>query len=506
MYKMIVVDDEQWIRRWLQKIIVELREDITIIGSFEDGEDAWGFLQSNDVDIVITDIKMAVMTGLKLAELASDNHMNTKFIMISGYEEFEYAKKAIQLRASGYVLKPIDKQELKSVLDFAIENIDATFAHSSSAENTDSRVMGLLTKLVNEENDDVNYIVDQLDVYKNMLIGVVQIDIGASVNIEVEAILRSVFMENCKNCEHYIVKEEHLNYYYFLFSKNPQAMQKDSQFVKNKIIKSFDKVRVFQGAWFQNSERIYLEISSVRNMMKSNDRSINKDIDSNTDRNTGRMLIILRSNLVINTRTKNLAEVEKNILHLKKIYLSHNVEGETFRYLFFALMNDVLKMLESLEGRDKEYLVAQGYDFCVRINKYENVVAMLEWTLNYLKSVIDFLIIKQDLSVTNIVRKECDYMREHYNEDINLYTICEKYGINSSYYSTKFKEEVGMSFIDYLTGIRIEVAKKLLVESQETVKQISESVGYNDSKYFSRVFQNNVGCSPKVFRMKKGIL
>lgn len=115
-------------------------------------------------------------------------------------------------------------------------------------------------------------------------------------------------------------------------------------------------------------------------------------------------------------------------------------------------------------------------------------------------SLMDILNKKPSALAKEQINTILDYIHEHYNEEINLTTLAEIMHLNRHYVSRFFKDAVGMNFIDYLTTYRIEKAKQLLMKTEESITEISGTVGYIDSTYFSKLFKKKVGQSPHQFR------
>ena len=134
MYKTIIVDDEQYSYEYLAECIRDMSEDFEVVGIFRNGADAWEFINEEKVDVVITDIKMPVMSGLDLIKLIYENGMNISVIIISGYEDFEYARQAIKYNVFYYLLKAIDLDEFFDVLKRLKEQLDKSNTKSFTEE------------------------------------------------------------------------------------------------------------------------------------------------------------------------------------------------------------------------------------------------------------------------------------------------------------------------------------------------------------------------------------
>ncbi len=140
-------------------------------------------------------------------------------------------------------------------------------------------------------------------------------------------------------------------------------------------------------------------------------------------------------------------------------------------------------------------------DFDEKINRLQGSSSMVMWIANYNRWIIDYLHNKHvKYEEANEMETFCHYIEDNYaNSDLSLNEVASIAGFNEKYFSSKFKKEVGVTFVDYLTNVRIEAAKKLLQETNMKLVAISESVGYNNVEHFVRVFKKKVGVSPREY-------
>lgn len=143
MYKVFLADDEIWEIMGLKKLIEKTGLPVKVVGEAVNGIEAIEGIQKSKPDILLTDIRMPGLDGLALAEQIQKKMLHTKVVFISGYAEFEYARKAIQMKVSGYLLKPVELEELKRVL----ETVIAELKEISSADDADSLLNDDLEKM-----------------------------------------------------------------------------------------------------------------------------------------------------------------------------------------------------------------------------------------------------------------------------------------------------------------------------------------------------------------------
>lgn len=156
MLKVILADDEPYIVQGLSLIIDWNQAGFEIIGTANNGQEALELIKSEDPDLIITDIRMPIMTGIELLEkVRSENISDANFVILSGYNDFEYAKAAMRLGSIDYLLKPIDREELQAVLERVRETAKKrdNVAPRKTVDTTESFVKDFLQSLENSEND-----------------------------------------------------------------------------------------------------------------------------------------------------------------------------------------------------------------------------------------------------------------------------------------------------------------------------------------------------------------
>ena len=167
-----------------------------------------------------------------------------------------------------------------------------------------------------------------------------------------------------------------------------------------------------------------------------------------------------------------------------------------------------IRLLELLTGMCRVGLQAGApaeritEQYFMAVNDLQQAVdddVIYSWTMDIFDKMMDVIYISRDNAEYNSVRQVIEYLQEHYNQDLTLDDVARKVHISPSHLSRLFKDELGMTIIDYLTDIRIAAAKQMLENSDLMVKEIAEKVGYQGS-YFTRVFKKNTGVSPAEYR------
>ncbi len=497
-YKLLIADDELWIRKWLVKMIGLLRTDIEIIATVDNGKDAFELLQREHVDILITDIQMPLMTGLEVAEAIQD----VKIILISGYDEFSYAKKAINLSVMGYLLKPIEKNELNEVLGKTIKSIKSNEKVGANIRTVDNALQNLLNAYVKsgQERDlrEIVGVAKCIDV-QAIVVGEIQLDIVEQYTIMLQTYFEEEICPAYTQQHMYLVTESALRYkvIVFLCHQSTKDVFLMNQFMVDRIQRRFVQSRVIMSQMYTDIERLPDILKEVDKANQKN--KVYKDKNQSFSKE---VMYAIRSSMLL-----ALSGFDQNTFVDSCRQLSLRLENSSYildeiRMFLFGLVSEIIKKIEETDGELRKELISEGYDFCVKIQKYTNVFSMITWVEKFGVKVMRYLKSNQYRNVTDLVERVRKHLLIHYAEDISLSAMCDTFGVNRSYFSKCFKEKSGMNFSDMLTNIRLDAATQLITSTKMSLVDISENVGFNDPKYFSRVFRKYYGMTPSQYREK----
>lgn len=503
MYKVLAADDEVWIRRWLEKTIPEVMPDCRVAAVAEDGEAALRALREEEIDIVVSDIRMPMATGLEIALAAGKSEKRPKVILVSGYDEFGYAKQAIDLNVVSYLLKPIDKQELQQVLQRAAAEIRQEEARAGSAELVQAAILKYLQNYLQQPEE---YTFQELaravksagKRYEAVYAGVFQCDISLEKGATPAQVIDRLLERHFAACDRFVVLEDNMNYVFFaLGEEGKKVVGPDPRLLRAEAQQASPKCRLELSGRYGQLADLPAAVAQARGRLIESYASEKSAAVVDTSR--GRILAI-RSSILLAVKAHNPGEAEHDVQLLREMFSGRNSHFDDCRYILFSLISEMIRMIADADGSFMNQYIGRGYEFCVKINHYHNVPAMLDWFAGYVRQVAEYLEKNQSFNVSHIAVRVRNYMLEHYAEDISLADICDKFGINASYFSKKFKEEIGMNFVDLLTSIRLDAAAQLLLNTKNSVAQISKSVGINDAKYFSKLFHNSYGMNPTQYR------
>ncbi|KAF1299495.1 hypothetical protein BAU15_02305 [Enterococcus sp. JM4C] len=464
MKKVLVVDDEQAIREGLTYLIDWASYGYEIIGTAKNGKEGLQLIGEKSPDLVITDIKMPQLNGLDMIKEAKKLGHSVQAIALSGYSEFEYAKKAIQLDFFSYLLKPIDEEELIDSLERLNQQEESV--HTVSLQHQ------LVNKLFG--NDAIP------------LTGYQWVNCLRTRQPLEEKVLTKI-----KKMQVEIISLSHYGYtYQVLLCTQPEAPQT----IIKKLMKSGQEV--IATGWIEANQNLGVLYSEINYLSRLTFLFPNQYISPG--RFSREKPTEYSHQEVLQQLTKSVVTAE----HLKEAFADY----ATYFYTKLPFEEDL------------KWQINQDYHMIIRQVKAQATVDIQEFTVTFSTEIFEATtfeellkrftsqltrlsaIVAESLNNIDIISEILHYVNGNYIENLSLKTIAEKFNYNSAYLGKKFRRETGKSFVNYLEGIRMEKAASLLTTSNLMVYEISEQVGYKNVDYFYKKFRQYYKISPNEYR------
>lgn len=487
MYKVYLLDDEPFILEGLKYIVDWKDYGFEIVGFANNGEEGLKEILSMDIDLVITDIMMPKMTGLELIENLINSNYQTNFIVLSAFQEFEYAKKAISMGAQNYILKPIDTEELEK----SIISIKSKLKEKEN-RNKDKEVVNnsVLLKLITDKDyENIDYIKEKLKYNVEYRVGIIELknkdkDIHKVLKVIpdmkkylycIENKSKAVFIIDGKSNDEYI--EELTN-----IKNQIIDLIDDIVYISlGQIVKDLKDINISYECAKDISEYkiIYPDISWIKEYKEKN----NKNIDIDIDFEDLKYLLINKdfdnASLFIESKFNQLKEDELNPKEIKAKAL------EVFLNVYNYINES--KLIKNLSI----YL-----ENVIKKNTIDEIQFELISMIKFMHTKLD----NTQESISPVIIKLLNHIEKNYQKDLNLKEISDSLNINSIYLGQLFQKEIGILFSDYINNFRINKAKDLLVNTSLKVSEIGELVGYYNKNYFYRKFKSIVGITPSEWR------
>jgi two-component system response regulator YesN len=354
MYTIVLADDEYMIKRSLCKLIEQSGYPYQVVGEAEDGQEAMVLVDQWSPDLLITDIRMPVMDGLECMEAVKASKKSTQIVILSGYDDFGYAQKALRMGAFDYLLKPIKPAMFQSMLERLTEKLEESQRAAS------------------------------------------------------------------KRSEWLLYSKSHLSA------------------LTNQL-------------WVLNSEAVKETLETIHSDFISDNPTAGELMERYAD-----LITLLTGEL----ESLQLEPMKKGIL----------VSEET---------------PVKWPNGSQEQLQA--------------VCSLLDEWIEELRST-------RKWGTHHHLHRAVEYMKNHYADaDIDLQRVAEVSEVSPSYFSRVFKQEMGVSFVLYLTQLRLEKAKELLADARFKTYEIALQIGYEDYPHFAKVFKKHTGVSPTDYRKRLGV-
>ncbi len=492
----LIVDDEREIGKGLSNLIRQKNIEglnIEIAAVCTEAKKALSILSSQKVDLVITDVKMPDMSGLQLMEIAKKLDPGVDFVVLSGYADFSYVQKALKLGAGDYLLKPVIEDDLFYLLKRMVQK----------------REEKMQNKLAVEWSDFVSYEPKQkmvlvMDIYRNdsctavdgndqILVWQLQKEI--SEFIEERTGLCSI-KDNIKNTDGMIIG---------LFSDTTEKILKLLEETKDNIIGLGEKnlrigINIGVSQVMEVSDSAYMLYwqacnALVNRILKKNTVFTFNEMEKGVSSGVNMDLNRLYSYWDISDLSGIINEVKLSINNLI-------VQKSTSK-----LVRGIYRLMFSLLGR-----AAQGIDNNNGKNavEFSNFLLKLLWSRDQeilTKQILDwinglFTKMESEKIESNILSRVKQYIRAHIHEQISLSEVAKAVYVSPNYISRLFRQQAGVTFIEYLTDLRIAEAKNLLERPDIKVYEVAEKAGYTNWKHFSRTFKGFTGINPSEYRSK----
>lgn len=540
MVKVFLVEDEIVVREGIKNSIDWESNGFEFMGEAGDGELAYPMIKNKKPDIVITDIKMPFMDGLELTKLIRKEMSHIKVVILSGYDEFDYAKQAITLGVTEYLLKPISGNQL---INSMLPIRDMILKERRQQE--------FVEKFRKEMKD--NEQVKQYTFFQNMVSSKLPyarlIEEGKELGLELSAgayrlILLKIF-SNDKDSDEYSEKKIQMEQEIAGIAKsNPQIiffnrmtegisflctgndsmeLEAVTKFCINQVIGIIEHYedftyfmgvgteqnrlrelyKSFEGASKAFAYRYFLSKNKVVYCEDMKGYQIPEEMDFDLKAiDTTKLKKRIIENFLRNGLEN---EISLFVEEYFKSLGEKNMESVLFRqYIVMDFYFAATIFMEQLN-----YSSEQAEEILGGFQKIQAVISNMEKTKNYLKDLIEtvlqYRMISSEKKYQIIIGNAKDYIKKHYShEDISLNMVAASVNFSPSHFSTIFSQETGITFVEFLTQVRMEKARELLLCTNMRVSDIGYEVGYRDSHYFSYLFKKTQGISPKDYRTRTG--
>ena len=542
LYRIILVDDEEEVRKSIIRKIDWTAVGFTVVGDAENGEDALEKIENLEPDVVLTDIRMPYMDGLTLAERIRQKYPSMKIVIFSGYDDFEYAKQAIKLNVTEYILKPVNVEELTAILKRIKTNLDEEIEQKRNVnllrENYKRSLPILREQFLKDlisrpmDGETVQTLLREYDIplagAKKWIAIAVELELELELTQE-EAPLPLHEEKNLIPISVMQILSENLKpgYRFSLLSFSGSADAKIAGIAAIDENNSQTELINILGDICKEIRKtlkvpVTIGIGHSAQKLENISRSFQSALDALGYRSvvgTGSTIYINDVEPGIGGKLQFGSEEESALIQAIKFGPEEKIR-ETVRGIvdrmnearvharqqqayILSVANCMIQLIQQYDLNMEEIFAEDplGPDPFTVIQSMLNRENFSRWLYQTALKINNALSRERDYAARQVIEKAKQYIMDNYQDPgLSVEQICRYLHMSPAYFSTMFKKATGQTYIAYLTEVRLNKAVELLNMTDEKTYVIASQVGYQEQNYFSYVFKKRFGVSPTKFR------
>lgn len=483
MKTVLIVEDEKIIRQGIRAMIQRSGVPVEVIMECGNGEMALDILRSQKVDVMFTDIRMPKMTGLELVQSVQEMEEKPLIVAVSGYADFSYAVEMLRMGAREYLLKPVEREKLWDILRKLEQEISEN--RESSRANKRLGRQQLKYLMLNERITEEEIHTMQTEYESEFDLHAYQVCVLNPKDVETMQEQPYIYLHNIEGDDVYLVTE-----------KNTQLL------LKNELAREYAGVSLLHSG-IRELRTAYREAVDARRRAfcvgrmpvyaQEPEKHVPADFAEQGRRLTGAEMKLQRVQLIGTDKTEELVKAWNGLFH--------------------AVRNEWIKPADFVNGMDDFFKEAQktyrnvweeDQEYVKRLKAYYAYPALAVWQAEFMEWLLKLheqINSRFDSNKNQQkIKQAISYIQANYDKDLNMAVVSNHISMNYSLFSYLFKEYTGSNFVNYLKGIRMEEAKRLLEETDLRIIDISAKIGYENEKHFMKIFKASCGVSPSEYR------
>lgn len=525
MYRIMIIDDDRSIREHLKEIIPWESLDLKLAAEASEGEEAMAAFMQEEPHIVITDINIPLIDGMELARRFLEKEGDTQIILITGYGSLDYAREAIKAGTVDFLLKPLETEELIYALEKAIGNIERKTEEMAKLKGMEEilrenlpllqeRYILELLEGAEETEEEIILHLKKLnfEIRGNFFqLGVLVPDFG-----KMKVTDKEVFQFALQN----MISEMGGEYgaqcrvFWKSFSEGivfVQLRERDAQIAEKMLMRVRDKLQTYSRYDFQVG--IGSIVEGLKELGRSGQGALQAlDYSSIYGRNhvtaIDNILVLEEqepirlekeaAEVVRFANTAGMTDFRRAVgNYMNRLMIAAKGSFSCIQKECIKLLSEILTALPEIRWDMESCFEEDPYLTLLRCREPLEIQALLLEVCGRMQEYRDRQSRKKG---KRVIEKARQYIREHYREEhLNLSAVSQAIGLSTVYFCSLFKEETGVTFVEYLNSVRVEQAKALLKEGNMKIYQIALEVGYSNPPYFYEVFKKLTGKRPREY-------
>lgn len=509
MIKVIIIDDEYLAREGMRKTIDWERYGCMLCGEADNGYKGVELAEKVEPDLIITDIKMPGIDGITMAKKIKEKFPECKFIIITGYDDFKYAQGAVKINAFDLLLKPVDENEFINAVKNAVKECNKTKENVSITRN---KVLLDMMRGNIKDKKDIDEAISNFNIDADKMIILSFQNDNFESNNNSKAV-RELLVRNFSCIDAYVI-ECHADRTALLAStgklKNLSKFYKKVQEVQKEL---YDDYKIVVTAGVSNPKSMYELREAYEEskkalkyrMYKGNESIIY--FDSIKCENLIRWESVTKKikSIVLKLKACDRIKVQKELKMLYfNLFKENNIDDNVVKQASIEIIFESIKLLKEY-NISVENLFRKNFNIYKETSSFETINEFYMFVKGVLSKVIDCIRENNALICDNGLEDVFKYIKVHFCEEISLSDVAGVAFMNESYLSRKIKKVMGISFIEYITKLRMDKAIEYLKDPNIKVTQMAQKLGYKDYRHFSQKFKEYTGYLPSEWKEKQRI-
>lgn len=502
MYHILIVDDEKIERRGIKLLLKQIKAELDIEEA-GNGKEALDLLKQKQFDIMLTDIKMPFMDGLQLIEESVKLDPDMKTVIISGYGEFEYARKAMSFRVVDYVLKPVEPEAFEELMQKLISQVESRKRSREITEKglgyvKEHALYGLLNgKSVTDVKKESGELVDLRDFEEIRCLLLLEFAsdffhrAGVGIRNEILQVVGADGIYLNLNPQQAVL---------LLRYDDRDAAGRTAQAVADYIKETYQETcflaiaggiteaggleKAYNEAEVLMESRFYEPEQNI--FFQDHDGAGGKENDDSNDD-------ALMKQMTQDIRVKDIAGLREHFGRLCDKYRKKKDFSQIYiKFVFSNLLKDIYNSIPNVDENQLNEEVTKLY--C--ISDFKTIMDMVNINIDRLEESCS--------GSSSVVHREIEtvkqYIYDHYNEELSVEALAQRVYMAPSYLSHVFKKETGQNISKFIKTFRMEKAREMLENTHNKIVNISNAVGYPNVSYFCQSFREYFGISPQKYR------
>ncbi|AIQ68003.1 response regulator [Paenibacillus graminis] len=518
----LLVDDEAVDLEWMRRRVLASGLNIAVVGTASSGFGALKIMEEAQVDLILSDIRMPIMTGTEFARRAKVLSPKTKIVFISGHEDFSYAKEAIEINASGYLLKPVQDKDLYEMLGSLCAQMeqdreqDRSFSEALSLVNKE-----LLLRWLDEASPDsaephLHSVLTPL-LQNGAAVAIVEID-------DLEWKMRNLSGEDTRNITRQIagvikafVEDAKLGTWiavhhtrFVILSPLPQDsfLSLLEELIRKVADSSPCTVTIGVGRYAAEESGLHESYRQAQAALSAKwllgkNRLIRDTTQSSPRGTPGAQIELTVERLLEAIIQYDLVSIDDHLLELFTKDLPSGGRKEVYE-LIIRITSKLHADLQQQNENLYELLQWESHQPDI-LFQFETIHDILSWLRRRFFELSELLYVKRQRQKRKLIDEIMRYVEEHLEQKITLKEVAAHFDFTPNYLGYLFKEEYGLPFSEYVNERKTSRVSELLRDPTLKIYEIAERMGYKNIIYFNRQFKQNTGMTPGEYRKKHKI-